>query len=38
VIGVATGGLLLGIVPDAVLLPMLVAILLVSSIKVWRHG
>ena len=38
VIGVAVGGQLLGIVPEAVLLPGLVAILLVSSIKVWRHG
>jgi uncharacterized membrane protein YfcA len=38
VIGVAIGGQLLGIVPEAILLPVLVAILLVSSIKVWRHG
>ncbi|MDO8327001.1 MAG: sulfite exporter TauE/SafE family protein [Cypionkella sp.] len=38
VIGVATGGQLLGIVPEAALLPVLVAILLVSSVKVWRHG
>lgn len=38
VIGVAIGGQLLGIVPEAVLLPVLVAILLVSSVKVWRHG
>lgn len=38
VIGVAVGGQLLGIVPEAVLLPVLVAILLVSSVKVWRHG
>ncbi|MCU0909170.1 MAG: sulfite exporter TauE/SafE family protein [Rhodobacteraceae bacterium] len=38
VAGVAAGGQLLGIVPDAVLLPVLVAILLVSSVKVWRHG
>lgn len=29
--------LLLGLVPDAVLLPLLSAILLVSSVKVWRH-
>ena len=38
VIGVGVGGQLLGIVPEAVLLPVLVAILLVSSVKVWRHG
>jgi uncharacterized membrane protein YfcA len=38
VIGVAAGGRLLGIVPEAVLLPVLIAILLVSSVKVWRHG
>jgi len=38
VIGVAAGGQLLGIVPEAVLLPVLVAILLISSFKVWRHG
>lgn len=38
VIGVAIGGQLLGIVPEVVLLPVLVAILLVSSVKVWRHG
>ena len=37
-IGVAIGGQLLGIVPEVVLLPVLVAILLVSSVKVWRHG
>lgn len=38
VIGVAIGGQLLGIVPEVALLPVLVAILLVSSVKVWRHG
>ena len=38
VIGVAVGGRLLGIVPVAILLPVLVAILLISSVKVWRHG
>jgi len=35
--GAAVGGKLLGIVPDAVLLPVLAAILLVSAVKVWRH-
>lgn len=38
VFGVAIGGQLLGVVPEAVLLPLLVAILLLSSVKVWRHG
>ena len=38
VIGVAIGGQLLGIVPEAILMPVLVAILLVSAVEVWRHG
>jgi uncharacterized membrane protein YfcA len=38
IIGVAIGGQLLGVVPEAILLPVLVAILLVSSVKVWRQG
>lgn len=38
VVGVGAGGQLLGVVPETVLLPVLVAILLVSSVKVWRHG
>jgi uncharacterized membrane protein YfcA len=38
VVGVAIGGQLLGVVPEVVLLPVLVAILLMSSVKVWRHG
>jgi uncharacterized membrane protein YfcA len=37
-IGVALGGRLLGLVPERILLPVLVAILLVSAVKVWRHG
>jgi uncharacterized membrane protein YfcA len=36
--GAFIGGLLLGIVPNAVLLPALAVILLVSAVKVWRHG
>lgn len=36
-VGAWLGGLLLGVVPDVVLLPMLAAILLISSVKVWRH-
>lgn len=35
--GTFIGGLLLGIVPSAVLLPMLAAILLLSAVKVWQH-
>jgi uncharacterized membrane protein YfcA len=31
------GAALLGIVPGAVLLPLLAVILLVSAVKVWRH-
>lgn len=37
IIGTFIGGLLLGLVPDAVLLPTLAAILVISSVKVWRH-
>lgn len=37
VLGVALGARLLGRVPEAVLLPVLVAILLISAVKVWRH-
>jgi uncharacterized membrane protein YfcA len=35
--GTVLGGLLLGVVPDAVLIPLLVALLGLSAIKVWRH-
>lgn len=35
--GAALGGQLLGVVSDAVLLPVLAAILLISAVKVWRH-
>lgn len=37
VVGTFIGSLLLGIVPDVVLLPMLAAILILSAIKVWQH-
>ena len=37
IVGSFIGGQLLGIVPTPVLLPMLAAILLISSVKVWRH-
>jgi len=32
------GARLLGVVPEAVLLPLLAAILVVSAAKLWRHG
>ncbi len=38
VTGALIGGLLLGVVPDAVLLPALAVILQGSAVKVWRHG
>lgn len=37
ILGAFLGGRLLGIVPEAILLPALAAILLVSAAKVWRH-
>ena len=36
--GTYIGGLLLGIVSGTVLLPILAAILVISSFKIWRHG
>lgn len=36
-VGTFIGGLLLGIMPSVVLLPMLAAILFVSALKVWQH-
>lgn len=37
ILGAFIGGRLLGIIPDNVLLPGLALILLISSVKVWRH-
>ena len=37
VVGSFIGGQLLGVVPSAILLPLLAAVLIVSAIKVWRH-
>ncbi|HEV2156016.1 sulfite exporter TauE/SafE family protein [Bradyrhizobium sp.] len=37
IVGTFIGGLLLGIVPNSILLPGLVAILVISAVKVWRH-
>jgi uncharacterized membrane protein YfcA len=36
--GSFTGARLLGVVPNAVLLPLLAIILLISAVKVWRHA
>jgi len=38
IVGAFIGGHLLGLVPDQILLPLLALILIVSSVKVWRHG
>jgi uncharacterized membrane protein YfcA len=38
IVGAFIGGRLLGVVPEAVLLPALALILVVSSFKVWRHA
>lgn len=38
VIGTFVGGLLLGLVPNGVLLPALALILVISAVKVWRHS
>lgn len=35
--GTVIGGLLLGVVPSAVLVPLLVLLLLLSAVKMWRH-
>jgi hypothetical protein len=32
------GGLLLGVVPLAALVPVLVVLLVASAVKVWRHA
>jgi uncharacterized membrane protein YfcA len=37
IIGTFIGGLLLGIVPNGLLLPLLAVILIVSAWKVWHH-
>ena len=38
IVGTFIGGQLLGFVPNGVLLPALAAILLISSVKAWRHA
>lgn len=37
-VGAYVGGRLLGVIPTEYLLPVLAVILVVSSVKVWRHG
>lgn len=37
ILGTFIGGRLLGLVPEAILLPLLAAILVISAVKVWRH-
>jgi uncharacterized protein len=37
IFGSFIGGRLLGIVPNAVLLPLLAVILVLSAVKIWRH-
>ena len=37
IVGTFIGGHLLGLVPNAILLPLLAALLVISAVKVWRH-
>lgn len=37
VVGTLMGGLLLEVVPSAVLIPLLVVLMLASSVTIWRH-
>ena len=37
VLGTFVGGLLLGLAPNYILLPLLAVLLLLSAVKVWRH-
>jgi uncharacterized protein len=36
--GTIVGGLMLGVVSEGIRLPVLVALLLASAVRVWRHG
>ena len=38
ILGAVVGGQLVQVVPSTVLIPLLAAILVVSAIKIWRHG
>jgi uncharacterized membrane protein YfcA len=37
IVGTFVGGLLLGLIPNNILLPMLAALLVISAVKVWQH-
>jgi uncharacterized membrane protein YfcA len=37
ILGTVVGGLLLNVVPSSVLIPLLAVLLVLSSVKVWRH-
>jgi uncharacterized protein len=37
ILGTFIGGLLLGVIPNSILLPFLAALLVISSVKMWRH-
>ena len=37
VLGTCVGGLLLGLAPNYILLPLLAVLILLSAVKVWRH-
>ena len=38
IVGTFIGGLLLGLIPNYILLPVLAALLLFSAVMIWRHG
>lgn len=38
IVGTIIGGLLAGVVPEGVLIPILGALLLISALNVWRHA
>jgi uncharacterized membrane protein YfcA len=38
IVGSFVGGRLLGMVPSPTLLPLLALILMISAVKIWRHG
>ena len=37
IVGTFVGGRLLGLVPNAILLLLLAALLLIAAVKIWRH-
>lgn len=37
IVGTFIGGLLLGVVPNSILLPGLAVILVISAVEIWRH-